>query len=72
MDCIVCNCGTVVSSENNYCPNCGNPLNEYAKKIEQNKLCNAQLLLLTKIIPKVDDPKTLMILQKYVEQVKKF
>ena len=72
MDSLFCSCGCSVLAENNYCPECGKPLNEYAKKIEQNKLCNAQLLLLTKIIPKVDAPKTLAIVQKYVEQVKQF
>lgn len=64
-------CGKEVEDGANFCSDCGEPLNDLAKKFKQKEQSVAQLKLINLLLDKVDDPKTLNLLQKLVERYKK-
>lgn len=71
MDRICENCNKVLDNSFEFCPYCSNPLTESAKKLEETKEINSQLVLLVNLIKETKDPKTLLLLDKYVKMLKK-
>ena len=67
MKCIHCNKDIEML---NYCPHCGNPLNESAKELENIKLTNARLEVLLKISELTDDEKTLVAIKNLIIKLK--
>ena len=64
-------CENEVKKEYNFCPYCGEPMNELAKEIQKRQATIAQLKLLGALIEKVQDKNTLELLQKLASQYKK-
>jgi len=56
--------------ENNYlfCPFCGEPVSEISKELKSRQDAVAQLQILTLLIDKVEDPKTLNLIEKLINQ----
>jgi len=65
------NCEKLVEENFDFCPYCSAPLTEQAKKLEETKAINAQLIMLATLIKETSDPKTLLILDKYVKLLSK-
>lgn len=57
--------------KSNYCPHCGFPLNDEAKKLEDMKITNARLETLLKISELTSDEKTLLSIKNLVAKLKK-
>ena len=64
-------CEKEINKEYNFCPYCGEPMTEVAKEIQERQTTIAQLKLLGALIEKVQDKKTLELLEKLVNQYKK-
>ena len=65
------NCNNIISEKYEFCPYCSAPLTEKAKKLENQKAINAQLIMLANLIREVNDEKTLRILDKYIKTISK-
>ena len=63
-------CEKEINKEYNFCPYCGEPMTEVAKEIQKRQTTIAQLKLLGALIEKVQDKKTLELLEKLVNQYK--
>lgn len=64
-------CEKEIDNGFSFCPYCGEPLNDMAKKLYTTKEKNAQLKLLYAIISKIDEPKSLKILKAMVDVIEK-
>lgn len=67
--CPVCN--NKVKDDFNVCPYCLEPLNDMAKKLFLDKEKNAQLKLLSALIEKTNDEKTLKMYKNIVDVITK-
>ena len=63
-------CGNEVLNYN-FCPSCGEAITDAAKGLENAKIINARLETLLKVVDLVDDEKTLTIIKKLIENIKK-
>ncbi len=62
-------CNQNIENEYNFCPYCGEALNDMAKKVEQDKDKKAQLKLITALANNVKDEQTLKLLSKITEKL---
>lgn len=62
-------CGTEQPENANFCFNCGEPLTNKAKDVLEKQKRNYQLELILKLIDKIDDKKTLVLLKKIAEEL---
>ena len=62
--CMCCN------FEYDYCPNCGNPLNEKAIELEKNKTLNIRLETLLKLTENIEDERTLRLIKDLISKIK--
>lgn len=67
MKCPVCNS---LIQESSFCPLCGAPLSETAKKIETSKINNIRLETLLKICNLTSDEQTLIKIKTLVDSLK--
>ena len=67
MECI--NCKMNISNYD-FCPHCGTPISEKAKKIEIQKNINIRLETLLKISKLTDDDATLEMIEKIATELK--
>ena len=63
-------CNKEVAENFQFCPHCGEPLTELAKKIEEKRNANAQLKVIFSLIENVNDEKTINLLKEYVNKLK--
>lgn len=56
--------------EYDFCPYCGTPISELAKKVEIKKNTNIRLETLLKLVNLIDDDKTLNIIKELVNKLK--
>jgi predicted amidophosphoribosyltransferase len=56
--------------EYDFCPHCGTPISELAKKVEIKKNTNIRLETLLKLVNLIDDDKTLNIIKELVNKLK--
>lgn len=64
-------CEKEIDNGFSFCPYCGEPLNDMAKKFFKIKDQNAQLKMLYALITKIDDEKSLKILKAMVDVIEK-
>ena len=62
-------CGNVVGENFDFCPFCSNPLSDRAKMLEQQKMINAQLVLIAQLVKEIEDPKTLCVLTSIAKKL---
>lgn len=65
------NCNNFLENSFEFCPYCSNPISDRAKKLENDKSINAQLIILANLIKNVDDPKTLYEIDKLIKALSK-
>lgn len=65
------NCNNEIKDDFNVCPYCLEPLNDMAKKLFLEKEKSAQLKLLSALIEKANDEKTLKTYKNLVEMITK-
>lgn len=63
-------CQKEIEKEYNFCPYCGNALNDNAKTIENQKNQLSNLKLVSFIVDRVEDKKTLELLKKIADNLK--
>ena len=63
-------CKKEIAEEFGFCPYCGEPQTELAKKIEEKRNANAQLKVIFSLIENVNDEKTISLLKEYVNKLK--
>lgn len=69
MDKILCiSCREQVNANYNYCPHCGEPLNELARQKEQIKMQNAGLLKLHELSMSTKDPAVLKAIKNLIQK----
>ena len=68
MEFICNNCKKNVNENFNYCPYCGEPLNEIAKRKQQIVLQNAGLLKLHELSLSTNDPAVLKAIKNFVKK----
>ncbi len=72
MENMICEfCHKEVEENFNFCPYCGEPVSELAKQIKAKQNINAQLKLVFSLLEKVNDEKTITLLQEFVDEAKK-
>ena len=71
MEKICDNCKNLLEKDFEFCPYCCNPITMDAKKLEEKKAVNAQLVLLLTMLKEANDEKTLKILDKYIKLLSK-
>ena len=64
-------CNNEIQDDFNVCPQCLEPLNDMAKKLFLEKEKSAQLKLLSALIEKANDEKTLKTYKNLVEMITK-
>jgi len=64
-------CNNPLNQDFEFCPYCSNPISEKAKKLENDKSINAQLMILASLVREVEDPKTLYTLDKLIKSLGK-
>lgn len=52
-----------------FCPYCGEAISEMAKKLDEQKEINAQLVLISSLMSEISDLKTLNILKEYATKI---
>lgn len=62
-------CKNEISENFNFCPNCGRPLTELAKRLVTEQKINCELELLIKLIDYVEDDKTLKLLNALIKKL---
>lgn len=62
-------CKSDVENGFEFCPVCSAPLTETAKKLEEQKAINAQLVLVAKLMHEIDDEKTLKLLNEIAKKL---
>lgn len=65
------NCNNLLEEDFEFCPYCSNPISDKAKKLENDKTINAQLVILATLLREVDDPKTLFSIDKLIKALSK-
>ena len=65
------NCNNLLENDFEFCPYCSTPICEKAKKLENDKTINAQLIILASLLREVDDPKTLYTIDKLIKALSK-
>ena len=65
------NCNNLLEEDFEFCPYCSNPISDKAKKLENDKTINAQLVILANLLREVDDPKTLYSIDKLIKALSK-
>jgi len=65
------NCNNVLENNFEFCPYCSTPISEKAKKLENDKTINAQLIMLANLIREIDDPKSLYTIDKMIKALSK-
>lgn len=65
------NCNNLLENDFEFCPYCSNPISDKAKKLENDKTINAQLIILATLLREVDDPKTLYTIDKLIKALSK-
>ena len=68
MKCLNCK---LEAYEYDFCPHCGTPLNEKAKKVETQKNINIRLETLLKVTTLTEDEKTWKIINQIINQLSK-
>lgn len=63
------NCENIVNETFEFCPFCSSPLTEKAKKLENDKAINAQLVILASLIREIDDPKALYAIDNLIKKL---
>lgn len=71
MDKFCDNCNNLLEEDFEFCPYCSNPISDKAKKLENDKTINAQLVILATLLREVDDPKTLFSIDKLIKALSK-
>lgn len=71
MEKICDNCKNLLEKDFEFCPYCSNPITLGAKRLEEKKAVNAQLVLLFTMLKEANDEKTLKILDKYIKLLSK-
>ena len=66
--CVYCN--NKVDAENqNFCPVCGNPLNENGENLRHEQIISEKLKLLSELSSLIKDPRSLKIIQSKIEEL---
>ena len=65
------NCENLVEDKFHFCPYCGAPLTVGAKKLEDEKIVNGQLIALANLIRTIEDPKSLYQIDKLIRKLSK-
>lgn len=63
-------CENHILKSDNFCSNCGEPLNDIAKEILQKKDTYAQLKLISVLLDKVQDKDTVIMLNALAQKLK--
>lgn len=69
MEKICTECSQKVEENFNFCPHCGLALSEMAKKLDQQKTINAQLVLIASLMNETSDVKTLNLLKEWATKL---
>jgi len=64
-------CKKELNEDDNFCSNCGNALTESARTMIQERDDLVKIQFVNKLVDVVSDEKTLQILKKITEQLKK-
>jgi len=62
-------CGCAIEENFEFCPFCGEAISEKAKKLEEQKSVNANLILIANLMDKIEDRKTLKVLNEIVTKL---
>lgn len=67
---IKCNhCGRNNLEIANFCQFCGEPLTEIAKDLQKERIITSQLLILSQLVNKVEDEKTLNLIKSAIKKL---
>lgn len=62
-------CGNLIEENFEFCPFCGEAITEKAEKLEEQKSINANLILIANLMDKIEDRKTLKILNEFATKL---
>ncbi len=64
-------CKNEINENFDFCPYCSLPQTETAKMLEEQKMINAQLVLIAGLVREIEDPKSLYILSNLAKKLSK-
>lgn len=62
-------CNNAIEENFEFCPYCGEAISEKAQKLEEQKSINANLILIANLMDKIEDRKTLKILNEFATKM---
>lgn len=63
-------CDNKIDAENqNFCPVCGNPLNENGENLRHEQIVSEKLKLLAELSRVINDPRSLKVIQNKIQEL---